>query len=61
MKHLIWVILKLLPDDFVSEINAASLDELDERGLIIWRDEEYEAAIRETATTQTPNNEAQAD
>lgn len=56
MKNLIWLIMKLLPDDFVEEINAASLDELDERGLIIWRDEEHEAAIRETTIAKSGGN-----
>ncbi|MBD1903876.1 hypothetical protein NDI44_27210 [Trichocoleus sp. DQ-A3] len=34
--RLIELIVRLLPDEVVEEINAASLEELDERGLIIW-------------------------
>ncbi len=34
--NLIHVCLHLLPDSVVEEVNAASLKELDERGLIIW-------------------------
>jgi hypothetical protein len=37
---LIELIMRSLPDSLVEEINAASLDELDERGLIIWADGE---------------------
>jgi hypothetical protein len=37
---LIKLILRSLPASLVEEINAASLDELDERGLIIWADGE---------------------
>ena len=35
---LIELIMRSLPDDVVEEINSASLDELDARGLIIWAD-----------------------
>ncbi|MEP0859785.1 hypothetical protein [Trichocoleus sp. DQ-U1] len=38
--QLIELIVRSLPDSFVEEINAASLKELDERGLIIWADGE---------------------
>lgn len=38
MKFLIWLILKVLPWEIVSEINELSLDELDKRGCIIWDD-----------------------
>ena len=31
--------LKFLPNEVVEEINAESLDELDDRGLIIWADD----------------------
>lgn len=34
--RLIELIVRSLSDEVVEEINAASLDELDERGLIIW-------------------------
>ncbi|MFE1746012.1 hypothetical protein [Coleofasciculus sp. H7-2] len=37
--NLVRVCLHLLPDSVVEEINRRSLDELDERGLIIWADE----------------------
>jgi hypothetical protein len=36
MRTLIRFIFRLLPDKFVEEVNAVSLDELDARGLIIW-------------------------
>ena len=35
---LIEMIVRSLPDEVVEEINSASLDELDARGLIIWVD-----------------------
>ncbi|MBD1925769.1 hypothetical protein H6F74_05660 [Trichocoleus sp. FACHB-90] len=35
---LIEIIVRSLPDETVEEINRASLDELDVRGLIIWAD-----------------------
>ena len=35
---LIELIMQSLPDEVVEEINSASLDELDARGLIIWAD-----------------------
>ncbi|MBD1887957.1 hypothetical protein [Coleofasciculus sp. FACHB-SPT9] len=38
--ELIRLIMRSLPDLFVEEINAASLDELDTRGLIFWADGE---------------------
>lgn len=33
---------RLLPNEFVEQLNAVSLDELDERGLILW-DEDIES------------------
>ncbi|MBD1833292.1 MULTISPECIES: hypothetical protein [Cyanophyceae] len=36
--QLIELIMRSLPNSLVEEINAASLDELDTRGLIIWAD-----------------------
>ena len=36
MSIFIRFIFRLLPDAFVEEVNAVSLDELDERGLIVW-------------------------
>ncbi len=35
---LIELIMRALPDEVVEEINSASLNELDVRGLIIWAD-----------------------
>lgn len=40
MKFLIWLIMKILPSEIVSEINDLSLKELDERGWIIWAKDE---------------------
>lgn len=40
--RLIELIMRSLSDEVVEEINAASLDELDERGLITWADGECE-------------------
>ncbi|MEH2321884.1 hypothetical protein [Nostoc sp.] len=45
MNTFIRFILGLMPDEFVEEINAVSLDELDERGLIIWADDVDSGAI----------------
>ncbi|MHC5598901.1 MAG: hypothetical protein ACYTXC_23670 [Nostoc sp.] len=39
MSIFIRFILRLLPDAFVEEVNAVSLDELDARGLIIWAED----------------------
>jgi hypothetical protein len=36
MSIFIRFIFRILPDAFVEEVNAVSLDELDARGLIIW-------------------------
>jgi len=36
--RLIELIMRSLPDEVVEEINSASLNELDVRGLIIWAD-----------------------
>jgi hypothetical protein len=38
MYWLLEMIVRSLPDEVVEEINSASLDELDARGLIIWAD-----------------------
>ena len=43
LAQLIELIIQLLPDEVVEEINAVSLNELDERGLIIWADGENDA------------------
>lgn len=32
-------IFRLLPDEFVEDLNDVIMDELDERGLIIWQDD----------------------
>lgn len=45
MNTFIRFIFRLLPDEFVEEINTVSLDELDERGLIIWADDVDSGAI----------------
>lgn len=37
--------LRLLPNEFVEELNAVSLDELDDRGLIIWVDDIESGAV----------------
>lgn len=38
-------IFRLLPNEFVEEVNAVSLDELDERGLIVWQDDIDSGAV----------------
>lgn len=60
MRFLTWL-FRFLPDEFVEEVNAVSLDELDDRGLIIWRDEEHEAAIREANAAQAACDKTEAD
>ena len=39
MSIFIRLIFRLLPDKFVEEVNAVSLEELDARGLIIWAED----------------------
>ncbi|WP_263973505.1 hypothetical protein [Atlanticothrix silvestris] len=39
MKKLLRLFIRFLPDAIVEELNAASLDELDKRDLIIWADD----------------------
>lgn len=45
MNTFIRFFIRLLPNDFVEEINAACLDQLNERGLIIWADDVDSGAI----------------
>lgn len=42
INFLIKLILKILPDELVSDINELSLEELDERGWIIWESDKYD-------------------
>ena len=39
MNWLLKILVRILPDGVVEELNAATLDELDQRGLIIWAEE----------------------
>jgi hypothetical protein len=36
---LLKIVVRILPDGVVEELNAATLDELNQRGLIIWAEE----------------------
>ncbi|MBW4564953.1 MAG: hypothetical protein KME32_28365 [Mojavia pulchra JT2-VF2] len=39
MNWLLKILVRILPDAVVESLNAATLDELDQRGLIIWAEE----------------------
>jgi hypothetical protein len=45
MNSFIRFLFRLLPDEFLEQVNAHSLDELDDRGLIIWADDVDSGAV----------------
>lgn len=56
MNTFIRFVFHLLPDWFLEEVNAVSLDELDERGLIIWAEDVDSGAIIFTDDVERINN-----
>lgn len=49
--------LRLLPDEFVEELNAVSLDELDTCGLILWAEDVDSGAIIFAEDVERINNQ----
>jgi len=57
MNSFIRFLFRFLPDEFVEEVNAVSLDELDDRGLIIWADDVNSGAVIWAEEMDKDNNE----
>ncbi|MBE9106262.1 hypothetical protein IQ229_15370 [Nostoc cf. edaphicum LEGE 07299] len=57
MNSFIRFLFRFLPDSFIEEVNAASLDELDNRGLIIWADDVDSGAVIWAEEMDKDNNE----
>ncbi|MGJ5633299.1 hypothetical protein [Nostoc sp. CALU 1950] len=57
MNSFIRFLFRFLPDSFVEEVNAVSLDELDDRGLIIWADDVESGAVLWAEDVERINNE----
>lgn len=56
MNTFIRFFIRLLPNEFVEEVNAISLDELDQRGLIIWDSDVESGAVVWSENLEKNNN-----